>query len=492
MLRVIGEGVSLEVGGEDLGFNSNEEEVVPKVDYVSLVDRVFDSAFGGDGEEDVVMGEGVPWKDLILKEIDDDKKNGEDKWCLGFRVFTWTSHGNWEFPSPSPSVRMPPVMNNNALGLGTMYSLFEVIGGMHHQLGRSKVVLCLINFNPELLKDNCLMKGFKQVESWVLLNQLCRVLLSCCLQNHLDERPNIHSLPLKLGVECPPYLSHSLHPALYIVIWKICSECSDSGSDLCIKESATTSLVSVICHPVKVRAGCCLEADASDSLGFIELWSSAFGGGLADPEAAESYLLLFVDLPWFDPAEGPSSSSSSSSSSLSCFLLWSFTLSATSLSMASSSAIKRPISILSRSTLLLKLMEVRNSSSMGSGLVHQETHVILQSHESSSGLYFMAPGTQRFRFQFLFLFESVVDEDFMDHLLYVSSSGREEDRSGNGLLVLHSNLRPFPFPNYFMQGWGVAFDLWIPDCYSFQQVPELMWQNAGSIPDWRTGSSSSL
>ncbi|GKB15922.1 hypothetical protein Tco_0849845 [Tanacetum coccineum] len=54
-----GEGVSLEVGGEDLGFNSNEEEVVPKVDYVSLVDRVFDSAFGGDGEEDVVMGEGV-------------------------------------------------------------------------------------------------------------------------------------------------------------------------------------------------------------------------------------------------------------------------------------------------------------------------------------------------------------------------------------------------------------------------------------------------
>ncbi|GKA50829.1 hypothetical protein Tco_0743902 [Tanacetum coccineum] len=40
-------------------FDSNKEEVVPKVDDVSLVDRVFDGAFDGDGEEDVVMGEGV-------------------------------------------------------------------------------------------------------------------------------------------------------------------------------------------------------------------------------------------------------------------------------------------------------------------------------------------------------------------------------------------------------------------------------------------------
>ncbi|GJW64201.1 hypothetical protein Tco_0116085 [Tanacetum coccineum] len=37
------------------GFDSNEEELVPKVDDVSLVD----GAFGGDGEEDFVMGEGV-------------------------------------------------------------------------------------------------------------------------------------------------------------------------------------------------------------------------------------------------------------------------------------------------------------------------------------------------------------------------------------------------------------------------------------------------
>ncbi|GJV22742.1 hypothetical protein Tco_1375437 [Tanacetum coccineum] len=52
-------GMSLEVGGEDCGFDSNKEEVVPNVDNVSLVDEVFDGAFGGDGEEDVVMGEGV-------------------------------------------------------------------------------------------------------------------------------------------------------------------------------------------------------------------------------------------------------------------------------------------------------------------------------------------------------------------------------------------------------------------------------------------------
>ncbi|GKE70990.1 hypothetical protein Tco_1529062, partial [Tanacetum coccineum] len=40
-------------------FDSNKEEVVPKVDDVSLVDGVFDGAFGRDREEDVVIGEGV-------------------------------------------------------------------------------------------------------------------------------------------------------------------------------------------------------------------------------------------------------------------------------------------------------------------------------------------------------------------------------------------------------------------------------------------------
>nr|GEX26293.1 hypothetical protein [Tanacetum cinerariifolium] len=42
MKRIIwlGEGVSFEEGGKDYGFDSNEDEVVPKVDDVSLVDGV--------------------------------------------------------------------------------------------------------------------------------------------------------------------------------------------------------------------------------------------------------------------------------------------------------------------------------------------------------------------------------------------------------------------------------------------------------------------
>ncbi|GKA98909.1 hypothetical protein Tco_0826846 [Tanacetum coccineum] len=51
--------MSFEEGGEDCGLDSNEEEVVPKVDDVSLVDGVFDGAFGGDEDEDFVMVEGV-------------------------------------------------------------------------------------------------------------------------------------------------------------------------------------------------------------------------------------------------------------------------------------------------------------------------------------------------------------------------------------------------------------------------------------------------
>nr|GEW67374.1 hypothetical protein [Tanacetum cinerariifolium] len=43
--------------GEDCSFDSNEDEVVPKVDEVSLVERVFDGALGGDGDEDFVKGE---------------------------------------------------------------------------------------------------------------------------------------------------------------------------------------------------------------------------------------------------------------------------------------------------------------------------------------------------------------------------------------------------------------------------------------------------
>ncbi|GKB63496.1 hypothetical protein Tco_0919682, partial [Tanacetum coccineum] len=52
-----------------------EEEVVPKVDDVSLVDGVFDGAFGGDGEEDVVIGE-VEAMEVRYEGDEDDKKSG--------------------------------------------------------------------------------------------------------------------------------------------------------------------------------------------------------------------------------------------------------------------------------------------------------------------------------------------------------------------------------------------------------------------------------
>ncbi|GJW05583.1 hypothetical protein Tco_1564439 [Tanacetum coccineum] len=61
-MRVISDkdkGVSFKEGGEDCGFDSNEDEVVPKEDDVSLVDGVFEGAFGGDEDEDFVIGEGV-------------------------------------------------------------------------------------------------------------------------------------------------------------------------------------------------------------------------------------------------------------------------------------------------------------------------------------------------------------------------------------------------------------------------------------------------
>ncbi|GJX71471.1 hypothetical protein Tco_0308642 [Tanacetum coccineum] len=49
----------LEEGGEECGFDSKEDEVVPKVKDVSLVDGVFDGASGEDGDEDFAKGDGV-------------------------------------------------------------------------------------------------------------------------------------------------------------------------------------------------------------------------------------------------------------------------------------------------------------------------------------------------------------------------------------------------------------------------------------------------
>ncbi|GJY27735.1 hypothetical protein Tco_0403502 [Tanacetum coccineum] len=54
----------------ELGVRVLEEEVVPKVDDVSLVDGVFDGAFGGDGEDDVVIGEAHQAAMKVKAEID--------------------------------------------------------------------------------------------------------------------------------------------------------------------------------------------------------------------------------------------------------------------------------------------------------------------------------------------------------------------------------------------------------------------------------------
>ena len=49
--------------------------MVPRVDDVSLVEGVFDGAFGGDGDKDFVMGEGVVMSSSSLER--------STKSCLG-------------------------------------------------------------------------------------------------------------------------------------------------------------------------------------------------------------------------------------------------------------------------------------------------------------------------------------------------------------------------------------------------------------------------
>nr|GEW29448.1 hypothetical protein [Tanacetum cinerariifolium] len=54
-----GEGVFLEEKGEEFNFGSKEDEVVPRVEDVSLVDGVLEGAFSGDRDDDFAMGEDV-------------------------------------------------------------------------------------------------------------------------------------------------------------------------------------------------------------------------------------------------------------------------------------------------------------------------------------------------------------------------------------------------------------------------------------------------
>ncbi|GKE73670.1 hypothetical protein Tco_1535711, partial [Tanacetum coccineum] len=85
----------------------------PKVDDVSLVDGVFDGAFGGDEEEDFVMGEGVVVSssslDMFTKsclggvmEIEEDNceddEDGEDEDYLFWRQWIKeVKHGKLKF-----------------------------------------------------------------------------------------------------------------------------------------------------------------------------------------------------------------------------------------------------------------------------------------------------------------------------------------------------------------------------------------------------------
>ncbi|GJS78435.1 beta-caryophyllene synthase [Tanacetum coccineum] len=53
--------IEVQAKGEEHGFDSKGDEVVPKVEEVSLVDGVFDGALGGDGNEDFEIGERGDW-----------------------------------------------------------------------------------------------------------------------------------------------------------------------------------------------------------------------------------------------------------------------------------------------------------------------------------------------------------------------------------------------------------------------------------------------
>nr|GEY21229.1 zinc finger, CCHC-type, retrotransposon Gag domain protein [Tanacetum cinerariifolium] len=53
-----GGGVFLKERCEECGFDSKEDEVVPKVGNVFLVDGIFDGALGGNGDEDFAIADG--------------------------------------------------------------------------------------------------------------------------------------------------------------------------------------------------------------------------------------------------------------------------------------------------------------------------------------------------------------------------------------------------------------------------------------------------
>ncbi|GKB20474.1 hypothetical protein Tco_0854397 [Tanacetum coccineum] len=63
---------------EEFGLDSKEDEVVPKVDDVSLVDRVFDGAFGGDGDKDFAIGYRFD-KEASVEAMEEEEEEEYDK-----------------------------------------------------------------------------------------------------------------------------------------------------------------------------------------------------------------------------------------------------------------------------------------------------------------------------------------------------------------------------------------------------------------------------
>ncbi|GJU97634.1 hypothetical protein Tco_1326905 [Tanacetum coccineum] len=94
--------MSLKEEGKVYDFDSKEDEVVPKVDDVSLVYRVFDGAFGGDGDEDCFIGEGVVVeaikKEGIEEEEDEDGEENEgDDYLIKMRWINVVRHRYSDF-----------------------------------------------------------------------------------------------------------------------------------------------------------------------------------------------------------------------------------------------------------------------------------------------------------------------------------------------------------------------------------------------------------
>nr|GEX35235.1 hypothetical protein [Tanacetum cinerariifolium] len=91
-------GVILEEKGKEHGFDSKKDEVVPKVEDMSLVDGVFDGALGGDGDEDFEIGE-EPWRKKGIGEEDDeyDEEKEVDDYLIKIRWINMVRHGYSDF-----------------------------------------------------------------------------------------------------------------------------------------------------------------------------------------------------------------------------------------------------------------------------------------------------------------------------------------------------------------------------------------------------------